>query len=216
MPLQILDIALAAIMIISGLLALMRGFTREVLSLLAWAAAALAAWWAINNEELVALAQQYIQQEKVAVIAAGGAVFLIVLVIMSLVSVKLGDLVLDSAVGPFDRTLGFFYGLVRGLLLVVIVYMFYIWLVPREKQEDWVRTARSLPVIESVAGIVVSFLPPDIREVIEGKLASGRMGGTDAMPDGATGKEPAYRRGDKTRLDSLIESQQNKAPAGAQ
>ena len=99
MPFQILDVALAAIMIISGLLALMRGFTREVLSLLAWAAAGLAAWWAITTPEIVAIAKPYIQQEKVAVIATGGVVFLIVLIIMSLISVRIGDLVLDSAAG---------------------------------------------------------------------------------------------------------------------
>ena len=47
MPLTILDFILIAIMLISGLLALMRGFTREVLSLLAWGVAAVAAYFAI-------------------------------------------------------------------------------------------------------------------------------------------------------------------------
>ncbi len=209
MPFQILDIALAAIMIISGLLALMRGFTREVLSLLAWAAAGLAAWWAINTPELVAIAKPYIQQEKVAVIATGGVVFLVVLIIMSLISVRIGDLVLDSAAGGFDRTLGLIYGLARGLLLVVIAYMFYVWLVPAEKQQDWVRNARSLPLIRSSADMVVNFLPADIGQVIRDKLAGGEKGSAPV----STGKEPAYKRGDKTRLDNLIESQQNQSPA---
>ncbi len=208
MPFQILDVALAAIMIISGLLALMRGFTREVLSLLAWAAAGLAAWWAITTPEIVAIAKPYIQQEKVAVIATGGVVFLIVLIIMSLISVRIGDLVLDSAAGGFDRTMGLIYGLARGLLLVVIAYMFYVWLVPAEKHQDWVRNARSLPLIRTTADAVVEFLPPDIGQIIRDKLTGGK-----SSAPAAGGKEPAYQRGDKTRLDSLIESQQNQSPA---
>ncbi len=206
MPLQLLDIALAAIMIISGLLALMRGFTREVLSLLAWVVAGLAAWWAINTPELVDIARQYIQQEKVAVIATGGAVFLVVLIIMSLVSIRLGDLVLDSAIGGFDRTFGLLYGLLRGLLLVVIAYMFYVWLVPAERHEAWVRNARTLPLLRSVAQTLTTFMPPDIAQVIGDKLrksAATSEGKTDS-------RGPAYDRGDKTRLDNLIESQQNR------
>ena len=47
MPFQLLDLIIIGIMLISGLLALMRGFTREVLSLLAWAIAGLAALGAV-------------------------------------------------------------------------------------------------------------------------------------------------------------------------
>ncbi len=206
MSLQILDIALAAIMIISGLLALMRGFTREVLSLLAWVVAGLAAWWAITTPELVNIARQYIEQEKVAVIATGGAVFLVVLIVMSLISVRIGDLVLDSAIGAFDRTLGLIYGLARGLLLVVIAYMFYVWLVPPEKHEDWVRDAASLPLIRSTAQAVTGFMPPDIAQVLNDKLEQGQSASGKGNP-----MQPSYEKGDKTRLDSLIESQQNKA-----
>ena len=107
MPFQLLDLILAGIMLVSGLLALMRGFTREVLSLIAWGAAAVAAYFAIHSPELVAYASKYLQPEIVAKIAVGAAVFLIVLIIVSLISVKLSDAVVDSAAGAFDRTLGF-------------------------------------------------------------------------------------------------------------
>ncbi len=205
MPFQLLDVALAAIMIVSGLLALMRGFTREVLSLLAWAAAGGAAWWAINRPELVDIARQYVAQDKIAVIATGGVVFLVVLIVVSLISVRLGDLVLDSAAGGFDRTLGLIYGLARGLLLVVIAYMFYVWLVPADKHEDWVRKARSLPLLQAVARTITDFMPPDIARNIADNLEKSRQAAS------APGKAPKYDRGDKTRLDNLIESQQNRA-----
>src|SRR5690349_10480635 len=166
MPFQLLDLILAGIMIISGLLALMRGFTREVLSLIAWGAAAVAAYFAIRSHELVGFAAKYLQPEIVAKIAVGGGIFLVVLIVVSLISVKLSDVVVDSAAGAFDRTLGFFYGLGRGLILVVIAYLFYGWLIPVDRQEEWVKNARSLPVIKSVGDVILSLVPPDIAETL--------------------------------------------------
>ena len=87
----------------------MRGFTREVLSLVAWGAAAVGGLFAlIHVPELVDFASEYLQPEIVAKIAVGGGVFLVVLIIVSLISVKLSDVVVDSAAGAFDRTLGFY------------------------------------------------------------------------------------------------------------
>ena len=210
MPLQILDFILGGIMLVSGLLALMRGFTREVLSLIAWAAAAGAAFMAVLTPELVELAQPYTNNELLSKIAVGGVAFLVILIIMSLISVKLADLVLDSAAGAFDRTLGFVYGLARGLLLVVIAYLFYIWLIPRDKHEDWVRRARSLPVIEQVGQVVISFLPPDIAETLQGKTYIGGTG-----PEGTSGTETTddatddgYKANQQRQIDQLIESTQ--------
>ena len=39
-------------------------------------------------------------------------------------------MILDSRIGALDRTLGFLFGLARGLLIVVVAFMFFSWLVP--------------------------------------------------------------------------------------
>ena len=110
MPLTLLDFILFAIMLVSGLLALMRGFTREVLLLVAWGAAAVAAYFAIKQPGLVEWAKTtvpYLEKDILAQIAVGATAFLIVLIIVSIVSVKISDWVVDSAAGSFDRTLGY-------------------------------------------------------------------------------------------------------------
>jgi membrane protein required for colicin V production len=224
MPFQLLDLILAGIMIISGLLALMRGFTREVLSLIAWGAAAVAAYFAIRSHELVGFAGQYLQPEIVAKIAVGGGVFLVVLIVVSLISVKLSDVVVDSAAGAFDRTLGFFYGLGRGLVLVVIAYLFYGWLIPVDRQEEWVKNARSLPIIQSVGEVILSLVPPDIAETLtnssiltnqtpaqqppaaqtgSGEAQTG-SGDTQAAPN----DEEGYKKNESQGLDQLIQGTQ--------
>lgn len=208
MQLQILDFILGGIMLISGLLAMMRGFTREVLSLVAWGAAGLAGFFAVLTPELVEIAQPYTDNPVLSKIAVGGVAFLIVLIIMSIISVKLADLVLDSAAGGFDRTLGFGYGLARGMLLVVIAYLFYIWLIPQDKIEDWVRNAQSRPAIEKVGDLVISFLPAEISETLRGKKYIG-----DGDQDGTTGEksetgDQGYKQNQQRQIDQLIESTQ--------
>jgi len=226
MPFQLLDLILAGIMLISGLLALMRGFTREVLSLIAWGAAAVAAYFAIHSKEAIGLAGQYLQPEIVAKVAVGGGAFLIILIIVSLISVKLSDVVVDSAAGAFDRTLGFFYGLARGLVLVVIAYLFYGWLIPVDRQEDWVKNARSLPVIQSVGEVILSLVPPDIAETLTNSSiltnqttppaqqapATQTGTGETTQPSGDTTTqapdEEGYKKNESQGLDQLIQGTQ--------
>jgi len=213
MPFQLLDLILIGIMLISALLAMTRGFTREVLSLLAWGAAALAAFFAIRSETLVNLAKQYLEPEIVAKIAVAGGVFLIVLIIVSLISVKIADFVLDSAAGAFDRSLGFVYGLARGLVLVAIAYLFYGWLMPPDRQEEWVRNARTLPYIKKTGEMILGFVPPDIGETLTNTAILGNPEGqtTKTEPVGATDQPESsegYKKTETNGLDQLIQGTQ--------
>lgn len=214
MGFQLLDLILLGIMLISGLLALMRGFTREVLSLVAWALAALAAYLAYRQQSLVDLALPYFDKPVLAQIAVAAVVFLLVLIIVSVISVKISDLVIDSAAGAFDRTLGFIYGLGRGFILVAIAYLFYGWLLPADKQEPWVRDAASLPYLKSAGELLLSFMPPDIAET----LTNTALQKNPAPSTGGTGsdQQPGYQNNDTQGLDNLIEGTDQQKPAFGQ
>jgi membrane protein required for colicin V production len=190
MAFQILDLVLIGIMLISGLLALMRGFTRELLSLVAWGVAAVAAYFAFQQPQLIDLVQPYVDKPMIAKVIVAAVAFVVVLIIVSVIGVRISDAVVDSAVGAFDRTLGFIYGLVRGLALVAIAYLFYGWLQPLEKQEDWVKNAKSLPIIRTATGIIEGFLPAEVAE----ELAKNVIGNLQPVPqatDPAAPAEPA-------------------------
>jgi membrane protein required for colicin V production len=178
MSFELLDIILIGIMLISGILALMRGFTREVLSVIAWGLAAAAAYFAIQQPKLLDLARPYVDKEILAQVAVGVAAFLIVLIIASIISVKLSDAVVDSAAGAVDRTLGFIFGLARGLVLVAIAYLFYGWLVPQDKQDAWVKNARSLPMIQTTGKMLLALMPPNMVETLSNSAQSGNPDGT--------------------------------------
>ena len=98
-----------------------------------------------------------------------GGVFLVTLLIVSIITVRISDMILDSRIGALDRTLGFLFGLARGLIIVVVAFLFFAWLVPANKQPDGVRNAKSRVVLESTGEWLKSLLPDDL----ENHLRSG-------------------------------------------
>ena len=168
-PLTYLDAALIAVALLSALLAMYRGFTREMLSILSWAVAGLAVVYVVLQQRQIAedLAKQIGAPLPIAQIGLGAVVFLIVLVIVHLVTSRISDSILDSRVGMIDRLLGFGFGLVRGFVLVVIPFMFYESFVPDPNQQHIaIREAKSLPMLkstgEAIRGVIVRYIPSSL------------------------------------------------------
>jgi membrane protein required for colicin V production len=168
MPITLLDIILIVIMLVSALLAMVRGFMREVLAITAWVLAAVATLYSYGK--LLPLATSYFNSTVVATIAVVGGVFLVTLLVVSVLTIRISDMVLDSRVGALDRTLGFLFGLARGLVIVVIAYMFFDWLVPDRSKPEWVLQAKSKVVLSSAGDWLKAQLPDDPENTILKKL----------------------------------------------
>ena len=177
MPITLLDIVLIFVMLISGLLAMVRGFMREVLSITAWALAAIVTLYSYSK--LLPFAKQYFNNDIVAAIAVVGGVFLLTLLIVSVMTIRISDMVLDSRVGALDRTLGFLFGLGRGLIIVVVAYMFFDWLVPDRSKPEWVLHAKSKVVLSSAGDWLKEQLPENAEATILKRLKPRQPGDTD-------------------------------------
>ena len=123
MPITILDLILLGVMLISGLLAMVRGFMREILSIAAWGAAALVTLYSFAK--LLPTAKTYFNNDTVASVVVVAGVFIGTLIVVSVITVRISDMILDSRIGALDRTLGFLFGLARGLLIVVVAFLFF-------------------------------------------------------------------------------------------
>lgn len=159
MPITLLDVIVLAVMLLSGLLAMIRGFMREILSIAAWATAAVATLYAFPR--LLPQAKAYFNNDAISMIAVIGGVFVGTLVVATVITSKISDMVLDSRIGALDRTLGFLFGLGRGLLILVVAFLFFDWLVNEKQQPDWVRTAKSLTVLKTTGEWLKAQLPDD-------------------------------------------------------
>lgn len=208
MPITLLDIIVLAVMLLSGLLAMIRGFMREILSIAAWATAAVATLYAFPR--LLPQAKTYFNNDTIAAIAVIAGVFIGTLVIATIITSRISDMVLDSRIGALDRTLGFLFGLGRGLLIVVVAFLFFAWLVPDKQQPDWVRTAKSLSVLQSTGNWLMSMLPDDPETTILKRLKRDKDEQTDASPDrpqnaAVASDNGGYSKNQRDGLRQLIE-----------
>ncbi|MEJ8573384.1 CvpA family protein [Microbaculum marinum] len=192
-----LDFIVIAVMLISALLAMVRGLTREVLSIASWVVAAGATLYFFPRfqEDVRAM----LQPNWLADISLAVGIFVITLIIVSFITMRISDFILDSRIGALDRTLGFVFGLFRGLLLVVIAYMFLAWLVPPENQPEWIREARSAPILKQTGDAIIALLPEDPERAILDKLRDGVDGGDETTPnDAITPQDTAPADGEET------------------
>jgi len=192
MPITLLDIGLIVIMLVSALLATVRGFMREILSIIAWVLAAGATLYAYAK--LLPFAKQYFNSDIVAAVAVIGGVFLLTLIVVSIVTVRISDMVLDSRIGALDRTLGFLFGLGRGLIIVVVAYMFFDWLVPDRSKPEWVLHAKSRVVLSSTGEWLKEQLPENAEATILKKLKKPK-------PEDETPESPPDQRSELYRPD---------------
>ncbi|MPZ57537.1 MAG: CvpA family protein [Rhizobiales bacterium] len=212
MPITLLDLILLVVMLISGLLAMIRGFMREILSIAAWALAAVAAIYAYVK--FLPMAKSSFGSDIVATAVVVGGAFLLTLLIVSIVTVRVSDMILDSRVGALDRTLGFVFGLARGLIIVVVAFLFFSWLVPERGQPDWVRDAKSRVVLQGTGQWLMSMLPDDPESTILKRLKRPR-GDEPEQPqqdapqeqrsEGRPAEPEGYGRSDRAGMQQLIE-----------
>jgi membrane protein required for colicin V production len=164
MPFSVLDLVVIGIVLISALLAAVRGFTREVLAIVAWVVAAAAAWYL--HPTALPIAQQYISSNTVALVAAIGGIFVVTLIIVSIITVQVSDLILDSRIGALDRTLGLFFGAARGFLICVIGWAFLGWLL-QGKEPEWAAASRTRPAMENTRDNIIAMLPENAEALLQ-------------------------------------------------
>jgi membrane protein required for colicin V production len=151
----VFDYAVLLVVAASVLLSVMRGFVREVLALAAWLIAFVAA--SLLAGVVAGWIGPSIPDESWRALAAFVAVFFATLVGMSLVAIAVSGLLKRAGLGVEDRLLGGFFGLARGLLIVMVgVLLGGLTALPR--QPVW-NDAMLSPPLEALAGAVKPWLP---------------------------------------------------------
>jgi membrane protein required for colicin V production len=185
MSITILDGILIAVMLLSALLAMVRGFTREVFSIASWVAAALVTYF--YWEDALPLVQKYISDKNLSLGATVAGLFFLTLIIVSLITMRISDFILDSRAGPLDRTLGFIFGAVRGILLVVIAVLFLNFFIAPDRQPVWIAEAKSKPWLDSIGSDLLNRLPEDPEgEIMERFRSDSAERQAPPQPEGGT------------------------------
>ena len=152
------DLAVLVIVALTALGGLARGFVHEVLSLGAWLAAIVAIY--LFHAPLSDLIFAFFEDNGTnAGLMAFVLLLVVPLVVMRMIARWAGSKARKSALGLIDRMLGFGFGIVKGLILVVLAYSILalgydtVW--GAKGRPDWIQDARSYPFVNAASGALV-------------------------------------------------------------
>jgi membrane protein required for colicin V production len=205
-----IDLAILAVMLVSGVLALMRGLTRELFSIISWGGAAFVTLWLFPPLQSTGRTLfGFIHTPWIADGITAVLLFLIALLALSFITGKLTDKVRGAEKpGPFDGTAGFIFGLARGFVLVCLLYQFYGW-VAKDPHHDpaWIADSRFLPLIRDTNEAMLGLVSRAEQKIPENPTAGrpppvdrGSANNDHSRRDSNNGYSNASRRG----LDRLL------------
>lgn len=157
-----IDLAIIALVVLSAVLSLFRGFVKEALALASW----LVALWVsmIFYEDLAVVLSQWIAEPSIQNIAAFSILFIGVLLVGALVNYLASKLVVKTGLAVTDRMLGVVFGVARGIVIVAILVLFA-GLTPMP-QDSWWQSSQLIGYFQEFAMWMREYLPEDISENI--------------------------------------------------
>jgi membrane protein required for colicin V production len=155
------DVAILAIILLSALISLFRGFVREALSLVSWF---LAFWFALSFCHPVSdLLVNYIKSPTLRMGAAFGGIFIVVLIVCGIINYLISTLVDKTGLSGTDRLLGILFGLIRGVLVVAALLLVARMTTPMQ-DETWWQGSMLIQHFEPVEVWLQGFIPQTVVE----------------------------------------------------
>lgn len=206
------DIAVIVFIGASGLFALMRGFIKEVLSIIAWFGASVAALYAVPYLRPFAL--RFTPSDRLADAASAFVAFVVALIVLSLITAIIANRVKDSPVGGFDGLFGFLFGLARGALLVCLIYAAMLVIMPAlDVSPQWWTQARTRPLLSAGLSMLSRFAPGSghskssdtVEKRLQDALHALSVPKAGPAPQGGA---PSYTPQDQQDLNRLFQQNQ--------
>lgn len=153
-PFLPVDFVILAVLGLSGFFAAYRGFVNELLSILGWGLAAIIT--AVLFGTIRGTVRELVDPDWFADIVGFVGLFLAVIIPISFVAYRVGEAARQSSIGPLDRSLGFVYGVVRGLVIAALAFIIFDMLSP--KKPDWITNAKLIPIVERSGDVLTSLV----------------------------------------------------------
>lgn len=232
----ILDCVVLVILLISCVVAFLRGFVREVLTILGLGGAAVTALtagpmlapgleeWLTGGlpEDEVGKLWGFVPYDIAAAVFAYAGLFVVTLILMSLVSHWIAKSVHAIGLGPVDRSLGVVFGIIRAFVLIGLLYMPFHLLMDEKDKEEWFESSAAYSYVVYSTEVMMKIMPEsfqakDEENKEEEKLDPlGDLTGEeqkDKKPDVGTDEDAAegagagYEALQRRAIDELIKNQ---------
>lgn len=175
------DLVAAAFLLATGIHAFKRGFIKEVFMLGTWIGASMLA--ATYYPVLTPWVQSHDIKNK---LAAEAIASILVFGIALLALIPTGNLLAGLIKGPtltsIDKSLGFVFGLMKGLLILCLFFLVLSFVWPKkDEQPEWLAKARFQPLLADGADMIKSFVPEDELSKTEKRIQSERDSAQEAV-----------------------------------
>ncbi len=173
-----LDYLYIIVLLASTVWATIRGGVYETIATLSWVAAAIVARFA--SPWLDGLFQSWFKlpdSTVVTLVASYFVVFFVILLIVGFVNQKLRDRIQESMMNVTDHTLGVIFGIIRGVIIMGIVYWIALWYYSDIQQmPSWIENARTRPVMQLTASKLDDwFVPGEPNKLLARDIAGTKQ-----------------------------------------
>lgn len=173
------DIAVIIILLGSAIIAFLRGFIREVLTIFGIVGGMIASyvggpffipvtrgWFGIVEGEEPQKLFDIVPYPIMADALAYGMVLVVFVILLSIISHFLSEAAKKIGLGALDRTLGVVFGLARGVLVLGLLYLPFFYLVDEDQKKEWFSDSKSQVYLEATSGWISSFIPEDAAQQV--------------------------------------------------
>ena len=152
------DLIIIAVVVISALISLVRGFVKESISLASWV---LAGFIALRYfTPLSELLEPYIESPTIRTGSGFAILFVCSLIVGAIINFMASQLVTKTGLSGTDKSLGVVFGAARGILIVIILVLLA-GLTPMPS-ESWWKESTMIEYFASMASWIKDILPDDI------------------------------------------------------
>lgn len=154
------DIAVLVIVGVAAIAGFMRGFVQEVLSLASWILALFAIHYL--HTPLSQKLAEFFANDSAASVLAFALLLLVPYMAMKLIARWAGGAARKSVLGPIDRVLGFGFGAIKGLIIVVlgfsVLVLGYDTVWGPGGRPEWISLSRSYPFVNAASDELVEMI----------------------------------------------------------
>lgn len=239
---MIVDIIVLLFLFGSIVVAFLRGFIREVLTIIGIVGGAAAAyvlgplvatymrgWLGVEEGEEPQRLFDIVPYEFIADGLSYGLVFIVFVIIISIFSHAFAEFVKSMGLGIIDRTLGILFGFFRGVLVLGLLYLPVFFLVEDETKESWFAGSQTHGYLELTAELIVNIMPEEWVDETEQSLENvdteetrkrleelnvlnKEASDTEEAPENPS-KLDGYTDEFRDRMDNLFEQNKDTEPA---
>lgn len=152
-----LDVVFLVIVGVSALVAIARGVTKELLSIIGWVLAGVSVYYLLPVVDPIM--KKYIASEVLSGLVSGMVILIMFCIFWVLAADKISTQIRFSKLSSLDRILGFIFGIFRGVVIVILLQIMISSLIPEESQKGVFAESRYFKLAGDAAGPIKGLIP---------------------------------------------------------